>query len=399
MTDNPEIADTKALDDRKELIRSVSERPPSDGPYLAESTARYILFQSNENDTANESDIEDVLSDLPLRLTRFLYDLAILSQGGYLDNLDTNWDKLNDVPYALSLVSRKSHGRETVSNRNNSHFTLGFDIGLGLSTLTGTISEDKRASEFLAGFTTAYSTDHYQRTHDTNDREYSDEIDTERKQLLEQYGIEPTEYIDRLIQTYNLGWSNIVDRDPLTAKEATQEYLEERISDRFGRCSHLRTELEEEWDSIGEASVLGMSAEEALKALWELTSRKHTNLEGGRKAANLVNSAEIAKEAGKRSMYRNQVSHVLNRLSTEGKEPSEEVDRTFEAKEIVQYDGNEWKLTGYGALLLYHVFEKREDPAWIQEAALRKSLPDEVSRYTETGSRILENGLDDYYDE
>lgn len=399
MTKHLELTDSTPMSDTEELLRSVSERPPSDAPYLAESTARYILNQSSQNETANERDIENALSALPLRLTRLLYDIAILSRGDYLDNLDENWKYLDEVPDVLSYASRYSHGRETASNRDDFHFNLGFDVGLGLSALTGTISEDSRASEFLAGFTTAYSTDHFQRAHKTNNRESDDEIEAERKQLLEQYGIEPTTYLDQLIQYHNLAWSDIKGREPLTPKEATQEYLEQRVGDWFGKCSYLRAELEREWDSIGDASVPGMDAEEVLRALWELKFYENSDdSEGSRTDSD--KSTKIAKKAGKNPEYKGQVSHVLNQLSIEGKEPSVEVIRTFEGKEIVQYDGDEWELTDYGQLLLYHVFGKKRDPAWIQETAIGKPLPaDEVRRYTKKDSQILAKGANDYYDD
>lgn len=242
MSESPEPDDIpyRRNDHMHELIRSVSRRPPSDAPYLAESTARYILQKSNENKTGNERDIEEALAALPLRITRLLYDLAILSQGGYLDDLDKNWnyldidenrDYLEEIPDHLIYVTRYSHARNTASNRDDFYFNLGFNVGLGLSAVTGTISEDIRASKFLAGFTTAYSTDHFQRSRrSSNNSEINSEIDPDRKQLLERYGVEPTKYIDEHINFLNFGWSNIEEREILSPKEATQEFLEERAS-------------------------------------------------------------------------------------------------------------------------------------------------------------------------
>ena len=395
MTEDSELSDRTPESDIDELLRSVSSRPPSDAPYLAESTARYILNSSSGelNKAAKERDIENALTKIPLRITRLLYDLAILSRGQYLDSLDQNWRYLEQVPDFLSYATRHSHGRETASNRKSVYFNIGFDVGLGFSSLTGTISEDPRGSEFLAGFTTAFSTDHFQVSHpqsDKNTGDYSYEIEPERRDLLEEYGVEPTEYIDRLIQTHNQAWSSLGERNPLSTKEATQEFLEERVGEWFGKCSYLRKELEREWSSISEASTPGVNAGEVLNALWELECND---------GSELTNSTKIAQQVGKTSNYKGSISQVLNRLSIDGKEPDDEASSTFEAKEIVQHNGREWKLTGYGQLLLYHVFTKGQDPQWVQETAIDDRLPlDEVQRHSERDSEILEQGVQHYYD-
>jgi len=397
MIEHSELIDTTPMNDTEELLRSVSERPPSDAPYLAESTARYILHQPKQNKTKNERNIQDALYALPLRITRLLYDLAILSRGGYLDNLDENWTYLGGVPDFLSYVSRYSHGRETTSNRKDLHFNLGFDMGLGLSALTGTISEDKRASEFLAGFTTAYSTDNFQQIHTSNNSaKENNKINPERKQVLEQYGIEPTNYLEKLIEYHNVAWSDVRNRDPLPIKEATQEYVEERLGKWFGKCSYLRKELEREWKSIDKANTPGMNAEEALEALWKLETGDNADHET---SSSLITSEAIAKRAGKNKQYEKSVSQVLNQLSVEGKEPSEEVIRTFEAEEIVYYHGREWNLTGYGQLLLYHVYEKGKDPAWIQKAAVGTSLPTDQGFRTKKDTQILKEAIGHFYRE
>jgi|GEM_PF-6063324 len=394
MTENSELSDRTPKNDTDELLRSVSARPPSDAPYLAESTARYILNSSSGelNKAANERDIEKALSKIPLRITRLLYDIAILSRGQYLDSLDENWCYLEQVPDFLSYATRYSHGRETASNRKSTYFNIGFDVGLGFSSLTGTISEDPRGSKFLAGFTTAFSTDHFQVSHsqsngDTEKSSY--EIDPERRDLLEEYGVEPTKYIDRLIQTHNQAWSSLGEREPLSTKEATQEFLEERVGEWFGKCSYLRKELEREWSSISEASTPGVNVEELLNAIWELECDKGSQLK----------DSTIAEKAGKNSNYKGSITQVLNRLSIDGKNPDDEAFSTFEAEEIVRYTGGKWKLTGYGQLLLYHVFTKGQDPQWVQETAIGDRLPlDEVRRYSERDSEILEQGVHHYYD-
>lgn len=393
MTEKPELSDRRSRNDTKELLRSVSERPPSDAPYLAESTARYILKSHSEdwNEAAKERDVEEVLSSVPLRITRLLYDFAILSKGNYLDDLDENWSRLEQVPNLLSYATRYSHGRETASNHGDFYFNLGFDVGLGLSSLTGTVSEDSRASKFSAGFTTAFSTNHFQVAQDkTGPVTTNHETDPERRDLLEKYGVEPTEYINRLIQVYNQGWSELLEREPLATKEATQEFLEVHVGEWFGKCSYLRKELDREWKSIGEASTPGMSAEESLTAIWELKHDKNSDK---------MSSETIAKRVGKDSRYKGSVSQVLNRLSVNGKDPADIAASTFEAEEIVQYNGKDWELTDYGQLLLYHVFRKGRNPEWIQETAIGHPLPsDEDQRYSKRDSEVLGHGVRYYYD-
>jgi len=390
MTNHSELPNDVPMNDTEELLRSVSKRPTSDAPYLAESTTRSILERSSKG--PKEEDINEVMSDIPLRITRLLYDIAILSRGGYLDNFDENWNRLQQVPDYLSYTTRYSHGRETASNRDDFCFNLGFDIGLGLSALTGTISEDNRASKFLAGLTTAFSTDHFQRTHQTKSTGSSErDINSERQRLLEKYGVEPTEYIDQLIRVENQGWSQIEGREPLPPKAATQEFLEKRVGAWFGKCSHVYDELEQEWQTISEASTPGMKAKEALRALRELEVADRSSPK---------TSAEIAKHLGKNpSRYKGEVSTVLNRLSREGKRPDKEAYTTFKSEEIVQHQGGGWKSTDYGELLLYHVFEKRQDPIWIQVTAIGHSLPSSQERqYYGGDSEVLEEGVNQYYE-
>ena len=390
MTGDPELSDRAPKDDTSALLRSISERPPSDAPYLSASTARYIVesSQSNIKEKPKERKVEDVFSDLPLRITRLLYDIAILSRGDYIDDLDKNWESMEQMPDFVSYTTRHSHGRETTSGRGNFQFNLGFDIGLGLSALTGTLSEDSRASEFLAGFTTAYSTDDFQRPHTPDKGTMNNEMDQEREQLLTQYGVEPTRYIDQLIQNYNIGWRKAQGKEPLPTKQATQEYLEEQVDEWFGICSHVRKELDNEWASINEASTPGMSAEAALRALWELENEP---------SSDGVNSSAIARRAGKSDSHKGTVSQVLNRLSIDGKNPATGVMSVFEAAEIVRYNGGGWVLTGYGQLLLYHVFVKNQDPQWIQENAIKAGLPsDEGQRWSDKASEILRQGVSHY---
>ncbi|MDL0139120.1 hypothetical protein PNP85_06340 [Halobacterium salinarum] len=295
MTDSEEDRSDIPFQRTPQLIEYVSGRPPSDSPYLSKSTAEYILNRAAKSgiEKGNERDIEDVLQDLPLRVTRLISDIAILSNGGYLDDLDQNWDLLRSIPgRPENLNLRKALRRQTVSSGETHYFDLGVDVGLALSALTGAQSEDSRGKEFLAGFRTAYSTDVDQKEHTEPSNNTNDfEIDPERKQILEGNGVEPTKYIARLIQDYNQGRHVTKGEGSISTEEATREYLEEHLDDWFWTCCKVRHKLEEEWSTIEEAGNPGMGAEETLSALWDLKFPP-----GGTKR---TTSTAIAKQAGK----------------------------------------------------------------------------------------------------
>lgn len=376
----------------EEFFESLSERPPSDAPYFANSTVQHLLHSSRTtNKNTKEEKAKNVLLDIPIRIRRLLCDVAVLSEEQYLEDLDQNWEHLRQVPRWSSFATRRLHRRDEEDRRENFQFNLGFDIGVCLSALTGTLSEDSRASVFLAGFTTAFSTDQSQLSHNQNDTTYDEGIEEKYEKEFKKYGVKPTQYINSLVKQHNVAWRPAMQKEQVSHREAIQDYLEERVGERFGKYSHVRRELDREWESINEASVPGMNAEEVLKALWRLRpGEENVNKKGE------GSSTRIAKQAGKSSKYKGAVSQVLNRLSNEGKDPSEEVTRTFEGKEIVQYDSGTWKLTDYGQLLLYHVFVQDRDPTWVQIIAIGDS-PHQYSMYRSPNPEILEKGLSDYY--
>jgi hypothetical protein len=203
--------------------------------------------------------------------------------------------------------------------------------------------------------------------------------------------VAPTDYINMMLRGwYDEPLESIPIDEQLSPKEATRDFLEELTGEWFGKCSHLRKKLEREWESINEASTPGVNAEEVLKTIWDM------ELETG---SNMPNSTKIIKKMGKKSSYKGSVSQVLNRLSVGGKDPSSEVIRTFETEEIVRHRGQGWELSGYGRLLLYHTFEKNQEPRWIQQTAIENPPPShESGQNTGREYELLRQGVNHYYE-
>jgi|AntDeeMinimDraft_6_1070357.scaffolds.fasta_scaffold01193_2 hypothetical protein len=383
---NPELLNMDLTSDIKDISYSISMRPPSDSTYFSESTIEYILDQNRVNESKNERDIEEVLSDVPLRITRLLYDLVILWKGGYLNDIDKNWRYLDDIPDGIARTLSEVYQNGDKLNNNDFDFDFGLSIGLGLSAMTGRTSEDTRSSNFLAGLMKAYSAELSRNmgggsiSEEVSEKfrqDSSDQFYLTHTSTLKRYGIEPTEKIEKYILSMMQNES-VSGKKQSSSKEITQELVENVLDDTFGRCVFLREELKNEWDTIDDASIPGIDAKEVLKSLWELVYESNTV----DFTSNQTSSEHIAKQANKQSRYKRQVSHVLNRLSIEGKEPSNMVETTYENNEIVYYEKGDWRLTGYGQLLLYSQFEK-QGFLWIQNAGMDMCLqtdkyPDEA---------------------
>jgi hypothetical protein len=313
-----------------------------------------------------------VLEDLTARIYRLLYDIAILSYGGYMD-ADTNWtsadgncNHLNER-YFFRTSFRSCFDNNIKIKHDNSSFNWGFDIGLALTSLTGPIAENIESSKFLSGLMTAYTADHVQSDPGYGlyhlvggDQHWENEYNSE-KEVFKKYGVAHTNYMRRKILGIGINHTgtdkNFTDPIP---KDVITEFFEEDLDSSFAKCSLLRERLEEEWESINDATVTGLSAENTLETLWEFDNKEALSSEK-------ATSSNISDQL---DTYQGTVSHVLNQLSIEGKRPSDSVTREFEHDEIVYYEGGEWKLTDYGNLLLYHVFEREMDPEWFQEAAI-----------------------------
>ena len=387
------------FDEKRELIDAAASRPSSETNYLPESNVRYLLRgeTGSYNENKVQKMIDERLESLSTRIQRLIYDITALENSGYLDDVDQNWNYLPDLPKRSHLAIRNLQGRAAATDTSNSELLLGFSIGLALSSLTGTIPESDRASDFIEGFTLAYETDEHdkeQHKHSENDEPSIPriEVDSRRADVLRDSGIEPTPFLDRMIELHNLAWSSFEGTEILPPDKATENYIEESLGDSFNRHRDLRSKLDEEWDSIRDASVPGAGAQEVLEALWKLSYEENI--------PDRMTSEKIAEEMGKRSSYKNTVSHVLNQLSEGGKSPSDQLETTYCHLELVQWSGQEWVLTDYGRLLAYYIFEKGQNASWIQRIALSGILPttEEFFRPPKEAEEILSGAIEQIYE-
>ena len=401
------------------LLHSISMRPPSDSRFLSESVGEYIINKPSQDRSKKESTIEDSLSDLPLRISRLLYDIMLLWEGDYLNDIDTNWSYLSSTPEKLTDASKRFYYNDDKKiNQQNFAFEFGYNIGLGFSALTGKVSEDDRSSSFLAGFSKAYSSGPLHRAnqeidHDINYFSTDDSNFFASEIVLDRYGILMTENINKRIVELAMIEEEVHD-EKLTPEKATRKYINEKLNQEFGKCSILREKLEDEWEEIEDASVPGINIKDALESFWKLV------FDNERATPNLTtaDSGDVAKHCKSAKRYKNQVTQTFNRLSLDGKQPSEKSKTTFKYAEIVQHENRGWMLTGYGQLLLYCIFEKDNDFSWIQEAGINVSSRgwDELinsggkqasdafqsqssGTISQTDYQLLKQGVDAFYDE
>ena len=378
----------------RKLLEPVESRPPSDSLYLSGTPAKYILRRNSGHLSHQENKIEQTVSDIPIRIERLLYDIAILKHGEYLDNKDKHWKLLSSLCGTPSAVTRATYGKYPVNNRDSLGFNLGFDIGLALSALTGHQSESKHASEFFAGLCAAYVAPKQPYVGSSGQKESIQNNNVEpQEDLLRQYGIQPTNYLSGVIYRYSTG-QNHIDDENLTSKNVTEAFLNYSLDEWFHKIVTLRIHIDDEWDSIDEADIAGMSAKEALRALWEL----EYHVQSGDNNT----SGRIAKTAGKKERYRGQVTQVLNKLSIDGKSPSEQSKTTYEYEDIARWDDveGEWELSEYGRILLYHVFEQNRDPEWMQKVGITESSSTILTgNSSEEEIDFVEKAMEYYYEE
>lgn len=383
------------------LIESAADRPPSSSPYLSGTVVKYILDSSSKERKSKEREAEEAAEDLSLRFYRLLYDLAILSAGGYLDDINDNWDCLDEDKFFRESF-RNCYTNDITCKQEDPYFNWGFDFGLALSSMTGTTSESIRASQFVSGLVTAYSVDRLNTIDDPSpdmsfyqDKKLNNAKNVERE-IFDQYGVEYTEFMRTAILVKEFGTRT--QDSPHIPESAIENFFETKLNSYFGKCSSLRKDMEKEWqqsgrDPIKRASVPGLNSKKTLKALWSL---KFNDGDTSTKARSSDIAAELPEKTDKR-----QVSQVLNQLSIEGKEPADSVESVFENSEVVYYKSGGWRLTDYGRLLLYHVFERDMEAGWMQAAALKIRKPGTSGpppRYSEEGAEILDSAVDAYFD-
>ena len=376
----------------RKLLEPIEDRPPSDSLYLSGTPAGYILRRNTGHLNQQEKRIEQTVNDIPLRIERLLYDIAVLKHGEYLNNKNKNWELLSSLSGTSSAVMRTTHGKYPVNNRDGLGFDLGFDIGLALSTLTGHQSENRYASEFFAGLCAAYIAPEQPHIGSSRQRESRQNYVEPQEELLRRYGIQPTNYLSGVIYTYSATQNHINDEN-LTSENVTEAFLNHSLDDWFHKIVTLRIHIDDEWDSLDEAGIPGMAADEALRALWKLEYHKQSGDKNTPK--------KIAQAAGKKESYDGQVTQVLNRLSIDDKSSSDEAKTTYEHEGIVQWDdtAGEWKLSEYGRVLLYHVFEQDQDPEWIQKIGIAESSSKmSAVDYPKEGLEFVREAMEDYYE-
>ncbi len=396
---NQATMNSEPLDDKQELIDSAASRPSSETNYLPESNIRYLL--NGETGSYNEKHLREKVNEraekLSVRIQRLIYDIAALEYGGYLNDVNQNWDYLPDLSKRAQWSIRNLHGRDADTDVSETELQLGFSIGLALSAITGTVFESDRGEDFLAGLVLAYETDeHYKAKNDNledqSSRASGNKIDEEIAKVLSEYRIEPSPYLNRLIELDNHARASLEDdRELLAPEEAAKEFVKNSFDNSFERHCKLRSKLDQEWKSIGDASVPGIGAQEALEAFWNLTYHEQTS--------NKVKSIAIAKQMGKKDTYKKTVSNVFNKLSEDGKTPSSRLETTYRHGEIVQWSSNEWAFTDYGRLLAYHVFEKNLNHEWIQRIAIGAELPlEEHGDPSEVEKEMVRRGIEILFD-
>jgi len=94
-----ETANQVSVDNKQELINSGASRPSSETNYLPESNIRYLL--KGETGSYTEKHLQEKVGKqaekLSIRIQRLIYDITALEYGGYLDDIDQNWDYLPDM--------------------------------------------------------------------------------------------------------------------------------------------------------------------------------------------------------------------------------------------------------------------------------------------------------------
>ena len=409
MSDNHKISEekgggwyteTEVVDWKDALQISEIERPPSDSPYLNDSTIDQILDGNSTKEALDDQEVEETLANIEKRLTRLLYDIAILSNGGYIEDIDQNWEYLEKTPDHMNLALRNGYHRDLATNEGGFHFDLGFNTGLALSALTGTLSEDERASKFLSGLERAYAIDEIEKQPHEMLEDDSPPGHGQKKSLkdekientLAEYGIESTRYIKRIIKRTKVAMDNLDGQPSLSYSEATKGLIEDK--EFLLKCSEVREKMDSEWKTQLDAGVPGIEIDEVLKSLWELIYEKEKTS---------TSSRDIRRNIGLKSTKDKITTQVLNRLSEGGKNPSVDAKTTYKHGEIVYYDnGGNWVLTDYGRLLCYYIFEKNQRTDWIQRTALQineYSIEPQISSNGWDGREILEAGVDDYFDD
>lgn len=386
------------------LIDEVSKRPSSDGKYLSEYESRYLLQNDpgSDNPGSKEKDISEKIDCISIRLKRLIEDITILEYSNALNDLDRNWEMLQEIDKQERKAIRYLHRRDTKRNKQDSAFQLGFDIGIILSSLTGRPPVDNRGDDFLSGLLYAYETKKEPEEFEVSNnlpelQEALLGIEQDRDEILEKYNIRPTNFTSKMIYNAAHGMAVVeggVTENPSERKiqNKIQKYIEENLGEEFGRCSFLRSKLDQEWESIKDASTTGGNVTNILEVLWDNHYHKDANEK--------MTAEEISNELGKEDFYSDSIVQALNRLASEegDKNQSPEGKKTYKGTDIVRYASGGWTFTDYGYLFAYYVYESERDPEWIQCVGAGGELHhDTGKRYSDEEENILDDGLQYFY--
>ncbi|WP_133412372.1 hypothetical protein [Natrarchaeobaculum sulfurireducens] len=195
---------------------------------------------------------------------------------------------------------------------------------------------------------------------------------------LERYGVEPTPH---LLRSYSNLVRNQTYKNEINIQEAAEKVVEQGVNPLLVKSAKVRSNLVDEWNTIDQASVPGVDVKDILNIVWE--NREIS-----------LSSADIASSLGNEWGYKKQVTNSLNRLSEDGKNPAESLQTTYEHDELICWRNNSWRLTSWGDLLCFFVFERSMDSEWIQQSISQIDLQgDPPDRDPSDPYVILERGM------
>lgn len=411
MCDGEERPDTDAEFDMPgatelEIISVIEERKTSSSEYLTRNTAERIL-----TDEANIGEVNDEFENIISTLEKLLIDIAVLSRSNVTADLSSNWDDLERISSSAISICEQSFNESTTSSSDPEH-KLGVQFGRILSTLTGRVAENPRAARFYAGLSREYTryadrVESYPTRSELIDNtensvypedilldRLEDSLDDATKERIEKYDYKP---VDGFIVRASLtpadsmrirSAEKIETYDSKELHDNIIDLLENRCGCWFGMCTNIHLKINEELESIDNASAPGIDAKVALRELWNTTNNKN---------GSGPTSSEIAAKC-KNSGSDRQVTQIFNSLSYETKASNSQADKQLSHdKPIVKYDDN-WKLTPYGRLICLYMVSWEESDSRIHRCALDKVTGSTHNSFLQGHREIVRQGLMDFYD-
>ncbi|MFP9062332.1 hypothetical protein ACLI4R_17655 [Natrialbaceae archaeon A-chndr2] len=390
---------------KRDLANFAKDRPSQDVVYLSTKQIEYILTGEVGGYSAGilEDRIEDDVADLPYRFQRLINDIGILKYGGFLDETADLWNDFHELNgYARYLVERPC----TLSafEEQRPEIVMGYDFGIALSTLSGSAYQEPNATDFLWGLLLAYCTPHSGSLDDESENMEAvfDDLQERRKRHFETAISHATkgdrqhsQYFDRKAVDDFLDWcefevtpllhSEIIshvrmevlekERD---AERVAAEYVEFIVDEyHLKEVEEVRSKLKEEWRNLPEILAKRVETKKMLKALWDLGPS---------------NSREVSQEIDEDQPQ--QVTEAFNKLAENGKRPAPSLEPVHLHGPLVEWVGNRWKVTDYGCLLCFHVFEKGQSAEWIYTIAQNINRLGQIENFRSEEFAVLLNGAE-----